>query len=249
LDDPRVIGEVQHDDYTHSGYDRGHLASNAVIGSYFGAAAQRETFYMTNIIPQTPKLNRGGAWRHIERLELGMGATFRDAWVVTGPVETDLTNRTAGGVSIPEASFKIIADIDETSNALRVQAFIIPQDPKSNNLSAYLVSVDRVEELTGLDFFPDFAGRIEGIEEVNSESLWITLAHAYNSNRPTAFNNSRADSSTEVQPANPSGGYWISSTGKTHREGCRYYGKGNGRNATKASGNDCKICGGANLSL
>ena len=82
LDDPRVSGEAQHDDYTHSGYDRGHLASNAVIGSYFGATAQRETFYMTNIIPQTPKLNRGGVWRQIERLEMGMGAAFRDAWVV-----------------------------------------------------------------------------------------------------------------------------------------------------------------------
>jgi hypothetical protein len=41
------------------------------------------------------------------------------------------------------------------------------------------------------------------------------------------------------------GGYWISTTGKTHRQGCRYYGKGNGRHTKKASGNSCKICGGA----
>lgn len=39
--------------------------------------------------------------------------------------------------------------------------------------------------------------------------------------------------------------YWISSTGKTHRQGCRYYGKGNGKYVKKGSGDNCKICGGA----
>ena len=41
------------------------------------------------------------------------------------------------------------------------------------------------------------------------------------------------------------GDFWISSTGKTHKQGCRYYGQGKGRHAKKASANDCKICGGA----
>jgi len=245
LDDPRVRGEAQHDDYTHSGYDRGHLASNAVIGSYFGATAQSETFYMTNIIPQTPELNRGGVWRQIERLEMGMGVAFRDVWVITGPIETDRTNRTAGGVSVPEGSFKIIADRDENSNAVRVQAFVLPQHPQSSNLSAYSVSVDRVEELTGLDFFPDFAGRFEGIERVRPTSIWITSADGYSSYKPTASTSSKATSSAKVQAVNSSGSYWISSTGKTHREGCRYYGKGKG-SFGGASAVNCKICGGAN---
>lgn len=54
-------------------------------------------------------------------------------------------------------------------------------------------------------------------------------------------------SDVDQQPArigNSSGDYWISSTGKTHREGCRYYGKGNGKYVKKGSGNDCKVCGG-----
>jgi hypothetical protein len=45
--------------------------------------------------------------------------------------------------------------------------------------------------------------------------------------------------------SNVTGDFWISSTGKTHKQGCRYYGQGKGRHAKKASGNDCKICGGA----
>ena len=42
------------------------------------------------------------------------------------------------------------------------------------------------------------------------------------------------------------GDFWISSTGKTHKHGCRYYGKGNCRYSKKPSVIDCKICRGDN---
>ncbi len=58
LADPRTANRVAHDDFTHSGYDRGHLAPNYAIGTRYGAEAQRETFYLSNIVPQSPNLNR-----------------------------------------------------------------------------------------------------------------------------------------------------------------------------------------------
>lgn len=42
-------------DYLGSGYDRGHLIGNAFFGE---KAAQKESFWMSNITPQTPALNR-----------------------------------------------------------------------------------------------------------------------------------------------------------------------------------------------
>ncbi|MBK8477301.1 MAG: DNA/RNA non-specific endonuclease [Opitutaceae bacterium] len=45
-------GAVRPDEYTGSGYDRGHMAPNYAIGTHFGAAAQLETFLMSNVIPQ-----------------------------------------------------------------------------------------------------------------------------------------------------------------------------------------------------
>ena len=176
---------------------------------------------------------------------MGMGAAFGDACVVTGPIETDRTNRTAGGVSVPEGSYKIFADRDESSSALRVQAFVLPQQPQSKSLSAYSVSVDRVEELTGLDFFPDFADNIEGVESARPASVWVAAAGKYSSYKPTAFSSVKTTSSPKVQPANSSGKYWISSTEKTHRKGCRYYASCKG-SCGRASGVNCKICGGAN---
>ena len=51
-----------HDDYTGSGFDRGHMAPNYAIGTRYGHGAQRETFLMSNISPQAPDLNRSW-WR------------------------------------------------------------------------------------------------------------------------------------------------------------------------------------------
>ena len=238
LDDPSVHGEPQHDDYTHSGYDRGHLASNAVIGSYFGPTAQRETFYMTNIIPQAPQLNRRGVWRQIEQLEMGMGAAFQEVWVITGAIDTDHSNRMPSGVSIPEGSFKIIVDQQPGNQALRVAAFVFPQDPQSNDLSGYVVSVDRIEQLTGLDFFPSLPVSFETVERARPRALWIAAAGTERGDR-YARAGAAKDQSSETN-----GRFWISSTGKTHREVCRYYASGNGSYGS-ASGVNCKFCGGA----
>lgn len=60
--------KVSPDDYTRSGYDRGHLAPNYAIGSRYGVKAQLETFKMSNIAPQKLELNRG-YWKELEELE------------------------------------------------------------------------------------------------------------------------------------------------------------------------------------
>lgn len=51
------------DDYTHSGYDRGHMVPAADRSA--SKKAMRSTFTMTNVCPQAPALNRG-AWKKVE---------------------------------------------------------------------------------------------------------------------------------------------------------------------------------------
>ena len=139
-EDPKVRGEPSHNDYTGSGYDRGHLASNHVIGSFFGPQAQLESFMTTHIIPQTPSLNRGGVWHELERLEMGLGRAFGTVWIITGPVETSLANQLSFGVSLPEGCFKIFAD--QTSNGWRLSAFLFTQNSRGGTLHTYAVPVD-----------------------------------------------------------------------------------------------------------
>ena len=73
--DRRTAARVGPEAYSGSGYDRGHLAPNYGIATRYGAAAQKETFLMSNIAPQRHALN-AGLWQDLERRNLdAMDAT------------------------------------------------------------------------------------------------------------------------------------------------------------------------------
>ena len=172
LVDDRTLAKVNHDDYTRSGYDRGHMAPNYAIGSRYGAAAQRETFLMSNIVPQEPTLNRT-VWRLLEeRVAKEYAMNFEEVWIITGPVYDEHKESLKSGVEIPDGFFKII--VDEVSGKPRVLAFVIGQDVTgSDRFSQFLTSVDEVEKETGLDFLAELEDGLEDeIEAGKAGTVW-----------------------------------------------------------------------------
>jgi endonuclease G len=163
--DWRGINRVSQQDYRHSGYDRGHLAPNYAISRLYGHEAQLDTFLMTNITPQKPNLNQK-LWQRLETVEADYFAPrFGEVWVVAGPIFSASTRRLAGAwnVEIPAAFYKIYAAPGkQQGEAPRLLAFIMPQEVRGNeSLLRYMVSVDKVEELTGLDFFAALPDPVE----------------------------------------------------------------------------------------
>jgi len=170
--DRRTEARVSHDDYLGSGYDRGHMAPNHAIATRYGRAGQRETFLMSNVIPQVPSINRH-LWKDLEMLvSRKYGRYFGEVWVVTGPVFTKPVGKLDSGVSIPSGYYKIIADEDR--GKLRVLAFLVEADlPPYSRIRPQLVSVDELEALTGLDFFPGLDDEAqEKIESRPAGRLW-----------------------------------------------------------------------------
>ena len=161
--DWRSINKVTHKDYTRSGYDRGHLAPNYAISSLYGKTAQIETFVMTNITPQKPNLNRK-LWQRLESVEIKHFTKLASTiWVATGPVfgEDNKKLSTASNIDLPEAFYKVYA-MKQDNGEIKLLAFLMPQDVKGNeSLSKYIVSVDTIEELTGLDFFHELDDKLE----------------------------------------------------------------------------------------
>lgn len=108
--DTRTISRVAHEDYTNSGYDRGHMAPNYAIATRYGNEAQRETFLMSNITPQAPNLNRIW-WRLLEEKEANdFAMRLKRVWVLTGPVFSGDVKKLRGGVDVPAACYRIILD-------------------------------------------------------------------------------------------------------------------------------------------
>jgi endonuclease G len=170
--DSRTMARVSADDYTGSGYDRGHLSPNYAIATRHGEAAQRETFLMSNITPQRHALN-AGLWKELEmKIATSYPARYGEVWVLTGPIFGPRPHKLRGGVVVPEAFFKIV--IDETEGRLRTQAFIIPQEtPAGSAANAFLVSIDEIEQRTGLDFLHEIEDEAErAVEAQRATRLW-----------------------------------------------------------------------------
>lgn len=166
--DWRTLWPVKTDSYFKSGYDRGHLAPNYAIAAVHGREAQVSTFLMSNMLPQTPELNRQ-LWQRLEESVMDHFAPrFERLQVISGPVYPEhfmdnVFNR-VGLVEVPSAFYKIIVAPDAESP--RALAFIMPQDVKGNEpLDDYVVSIDAVEARTGLNFFPDLTPALEAALE------------------------------------------------------------------------------------
>jgi len=151
LVDPRVsTGTATDEDYAGSGYDRGHLAPAADMG--WSEATMRESFYYSNMSPQVPGFNRG-VWKRLEELVRTWAVEYGAIYVVTGPVlQPGLPTLGPHGVAVPEQYFKVI--LDARDPGVKAVGFLMPNASSSAGLAQFAVTVDSVERVTGLDFFP-----------------------------------------------------------------------------------------------
>lgn len=149
-------------DYTRSGYDRGHLAPNHAIATRYGEAAQRKTFAMSNVAPQTPALNRG-VWRDMEhRIADLWTARYGEIWVVVGSISPHASGETIAGtnIDVPEAFYQVV--VAQEGMDVRALAVVFPQQVSWNAWpSRHIVTIEELEKMTGLDFNPDLPGFIQ----------------------------------------------------------------------------------------
>jgi len=162
--DLRTSARVSPAAYLGSGYDRGHLAPNHAIATRYGEEAQRETFLMSNIVPQRHALN-AGPWKELElRVATSYPGRFGEIWVLAGPVFGRGGARLPNGTVVPEAFFMIL--VDESDSRLRALGVILPQDAGTGtDLNRCLVSIDEIERLTGFDFLPELDDAVEAALE------------------------------------------------------------------------------------
>lgn len=170
--DPRISSKsADPNDYRRSGFDRGHLAPAGDMG--FSNRSMSHSFYMSNISPQEHHFN-GGIWRELEENVRDWARRFRHLYIVTGPVLTDEPLAVIGQnqITVPARFFKVILDVAEPE--LKGIAYLIPNEVCINPIDDYAVSINTIEEITGIDFFPDLLE--DDLEEILEgqfdPSLW-----------------------------------------------------------------------------
>ena len=174
--DPNVKGSADNKDYTNSGFDRGHIV--AAEDMNHSEKAMYESFFMTNVSPQDPSFNRG-IWKSLEDKTRKWAAENKKLYIIAGPVLPKRVSSTLqyiganNDVLVPKKFYKIIVDAENPSRKGIAFVFNNGENPKA--LSAYACSIDEVEELTGLNFFPELSAADEALLEAKFDySQWDT---------------------------------------------------------------------------
>ncbi|WP_082727591.1 DNA/RNA non-specific endonuclease [Burkholderia mayonis] len=139
------------DDYTNSGYDRGHMTP---AGDPSTEASEKETFSMANVVPQNPTLNRG-KWEKIENNVRNLAAQLGEIFVVTGPAFNNGAVPTIGpdAVYVPSYTWKAIYE-----PGVGAGVYLCRNDSAQ---ACQVISVADVQALTGIDPFPSLSSAVK----------------------------------------------------------------------------------------
>ena len=151
-------------DYKGSGYDRGHLCPAADMK--LSKEAMKETFQMWNMSPQEPSFNRG-KWSELEALVRNYIKDETDTlFIVTGAVFVDNKGFIGNNeVTVPSMFYKAVYCLKKGGIG-----FILPNQKINDKLHVFQVPISYIEELTGIDFFPQLTKEMQ--IEIESQISW-----------------------------------------------------------------------------
>ena len=173
ISDPLVkTGSSEPADYKNSGYDRGHLCPAGDMN--WSQESMEESFYMSNMSPQVHEFN-AGIWERLEKKVRTWAEQKGSVYVIAGGVLNDKLLRIGAKnkVSVPEYFYKIVYSLnDKDTSAI---AFVIANKNWIKiGYFDFVVPIDSIEKMTGIDFFPQLNDSIENkIERSSSTKGWM----------------------------------------------------------------------------
>lgn len=161
--DPSIPSQytLEPSDYTDAhaviGTDRGHQIP---LASFSNTAYWRDTNYLSNITPQDSDLNQG-PWVRLESAVRDYVRSGQSVYVVTGPLYEYYFATLPGANEthqVPSGYFKAVMTISG-SGWVEASAFIMEQTSgRSDNYCAKEVTIDEVEQRSGLNIMPGLPG-------------------------------------------------------------------------------------------
>ncbi|WP_298238474.1 DNA/RNA non-specific endonuclease [uncultured Algibacter sp.] len=164
IDEAVSTGAAHWRNYKNSGYDRGHLCPAG--DKRYSQVAHDETFLTSNISPMEHQFN-SGIWNRLEQKIRYWTRMHDGVFVVTGGVLKG-NMETIGDeyVSVPNQFYKIV--LDNNSGKVKMIGFLMPHQDSKKPISEFVVPVDYIEKLTGIDFFPNLENTLENTLEASS---------------------------------------------------------------------------------
>lgn len=149
--------------FKNSGYNKGHLCPAGDRKRNF--TLYEETFLTSNVSPQLYEFN-AGIWNRLEQKVRYWASTHDGVYVVTGGVLSEgLQTIGKENVAIPNYFYKVLL----THDGSKMIGFLVPHKNSNKTLYEFIVPVDTIEKMTGIDFFPALEDSIENRLEAKSD--------------------------------------------------------------------------------
>lgn len=168
IEDPEVkTRSADWRNYKKSGYDKGHLCPAGDME--FAINAYNDTFFTSNISPQIHDFN-GGVWNRLEQKVRYWATKYDGVYVITaGVLQPNLKTIGQEKVLVPKYFYKIL--LDNSNGNYKMIAFLVPNEKSDKPLYSFVVSVDSIEKMTGIDFFPKLENKTENRLEKSSDYI------------------------------------------------------------------------------
>lgn len=156
-------------DYSRSGYDRGHMCPSG--DNKWSERAQVESFIYTNCCPQIHAFN-DGVWNELESRCRHWANVYGEVYIACGPLYTSKQPKTIGKnkVAVPDSFYKVVLRLGKQPAAI---GFTFRNSSAPQSLRQNVHSVDEIEKLTGIDFFPALDDKTERQVEATADlSQW-----------------------------------------------------------------------------
>lgn len=171
--------------YSGSGFTRGHICPSA--DRTFSTEANRQTFYYTNMQPQYYAFNSGGNYNGVwllmeDKVRKWTNQRTTDVLYVCkgGTIDSNdmlLPSIKSNGEELLVPKYFFMALLCKTNKGeYKAMAFWsehINYVPSNTNLRDYVISIDELEELTGIDFFCNLPDDIENSVESRTKDKII----------------------------------------------------------------------------
>ncbi|XP_056890262.1 endonuclease G, mitochondrial isoform X2 [Takifugu flavidus] len=165
-------------DYKGSGFDRGHLA--AAANHKWSQKAMEDTFYLSNVAPQNPHLNKN-TWNNLEKHCRSLTKHYMNVYVCTGPLY--LPRQQADGklyvqyqvigknqIAVPTHFFKVLILEKADGSGVELQSYVLPNDQVEEKvpLEHFLVPIEMVERASGLLFVHNIMKRASSRQKITA---------------------------------------------------------------------------------
>ncbi|OEK08632.1 endonuclease [Flavivirga aquatica] len=174
---PNSFFKPSSNNYTGSGFDRGHLCPSG--DRTYASGSNSNTFYVSNIAPQSPDNNQK-SWNSFENYLRSLTSRGNEIHIIAGVAGSGGTGRngfastiSSGRITVPSSFWKVALilpngtnDINRVTTSTRVIAINVPNSQNiSRDWTSFRTSVNAIESLTGYDLLENIPNSIESVLE------------------------------------------------------------------------------------